>query len=86
MADLIHNMNTGPCTLCAPQPVFPHKCNLCGTQIHYTETMRGNGYSSPTPHHYHDDHGLKSCIFSELCADCYRKAFAESYPATPCPI
>ena len=68
-------------------------CDRCTNVL--TQHSGGNGYMSPKPHHWHlstmavpgaNPVPAKQAIGEELCADCYREAWAEAYPGQRCPV
>lgn len=65
-------------------------CYECKKQIGNYQNMNGAGFRSPSPHHWHIElivttHGGepftgKRPYYSELCLECYWKAWGETYP------
>ena len=88
----------GPCDICAAWEAnkyhkdpederrVSYACDECGQIIPDIGLMRGRGFNSLSPHHYHlrpiKDVGVpaKAAVNSELCPDCYRKHRAKVYP------
>lgn len=80
----------GPCEICAAWAARPKgTCTTCGAAILPFQNMGGNGFQSVFPDHYHleqvGDVAGRRGKYAELCHECYRKNYAETYPDSPPP-
>lgn len=77
----------GPCEICAGHR--PGVCARCGERVGVYENMAGSGFQSPAPDHWHlrpvEGVSGRQAVYAEVCLECYRKAFAVTYPGHPFP-